>query len=226
MTWQTIDTAPKDTGSEKKRTGITDLTRRGSLTRGDLRSRCRGGNRAAPIKFRDVKWGADVPKLTNKGLKHYESAKGRIDRGGAAWKPKPGAWARRQKARATVRESLRHEDLISEMVYDPETGLFDWRNSSGRRTNRDGRPGALRPDGYIYVSFRRVRYLAHRLAWFYVHGVWPHPVTDHINGNKSDNRIANLRQATHKENAQNVVGPRKGKGGRPRKNRLDTGIDT
>ena len=45
---------------------------------------------------------------------------------------------------------------------------------------------------------------AHRLAWFYVYGSWPNDQIDHINRNKTDNRIANLREVTNKQNQQNA----------------------
>jgi len=48
------------------------------------------------------------------------------------------------------------------------------------------------------------RYYAHRLAWLYVYGVWPDGDTDHINRNKHDNRIANLRSCSRSENMLNV----------------------
>ena len=54
-------------------------------------------------------------------------------------------------------------------------------------------------------------YSSHRLAWLYVHGVWPKNFIDHINGDKSDNRICNLREATRRENAQNLKIHRAGK---------------
>jgi len=47
------------------------------------------------------------------------------------------------------------------------------------------------------------RYLAARLAWFYTHGVWPVGEMDHINRNRDDNRLCNLRVVTRKENCKN-----------------------
>lgn len=48
-----------------------------------------------------------------------------------------------------------------------------------------------------------MQYLAHRLAWFYVYGVWPDPICDHRNQNRADNRLENLRQATSSQNLIN-----------------------
>jgi hypothetical protein len=50
---------------------------------------------------------------------------------------------------------------------------------------------------------RKSDFLAHRLAWFYVHGVWPPVLIDHINGKRSDNRIVNLRLADWRLNMEN-----------------------
>lgn len=58
-------------------------------------------------------------------------------------------------------------------------------------------------NGYIQVGLFGRRYYAHRLAWFLHYGRWPQGELDHVNGNRADNRIENLREVTRDENAQN-----------------------
>jgi hypothetical protein len=57
---------------------------------------------------------------------------------------------------------------------------------------------------YRFVSIGKVRYRAHRLVWFYHHGVWPSELLDHKDGNGLNNRLDNLREATHSTNAFNT----------------------
>lgn len=86
--------------------------------------------------------------------------------------------------------------------YDPETGDFF------RLVTRGGQvPGKVRrkPDalGYMNVGFDGKARKAHRLAWLYMTGEWPTKDIDHINGNPSDNRFENLREATETQNKIN-----------------------
>lgn len=98
------------------------------------------------------------------------------------------------------------ESLRSLIAYDPETGVFT------RKVKRDfnpksvlGKPlGTPYSNGYIGFRVLSRKYLAHRLAWFYVHGVWPVEDIDHVNGNRADNRISNLREATRSQNMANT----------------------
>jgi len=64
--------------------------------------------------------------------------------------------------------------------------------------------GYVGNDGYVRIRASGTRFLAHRLAWFYVHGTWPVGEIDHINGDRSDNRIANLRDVSRLTNRQNM----------------------
>ena len=86
--------------------------------------------------------------------------------------------------------------------YDPDTGIFT-RRTSGGGAKAGSVAGHAAYDGYVYIQADGKRYSAHRLAWLFVHGRWPAEQTDHINGIRSDNRIANLREASNTENQQN-----------------------
>jgi hypothetical protein len=65
--------------------------------------------------------------------------------------------------------------------------------------------GTLDSHGYVQISINRKSYLAHRLAWQYVNGIWPIGRLDHINNIRNDNRIINLREATALSNSWNVA---------------------
>ena len=87
--------------------------------------------------------------------------------------------------------------------YDPETGNLIWRWNIGTHKTAGKVAGCLRANGYKEISVNRKRYNAHRIVWLWHYGVFPANGLDHINGDKSDNRIENLREATKIQNAQN-----------------------
>lgn len=88
--------------------------------------------------------------------------------------------------------------------YCPETGVFTWRMNM-YRTKAGTRAGSVSgANGYVRITLAGVGYKAHRLAWFYVHGVWPDKHVDHINRDRTDNRIENLRLVDQIQNTQNM----------------------
>lgn len=93
-------------------------------------------------------------------------------------------------------------DLVRETLnYDPSTGEFTWKTSSGRA--RAGSVAGTQGTPRCEIRVCGRRYMAHRLAWLYVHGEWPPFEIDHENRDQRDNRISNLRPATHSQNGLN-----------------------
>ena len=86
--------------------------------------------------------------------------------------------------------------------YNSESGVFSWKKRLSNRVNVNDRAGVCY-DGYLLVGINNNQYPAHRLAWFYVYGEWPENQIDHINHNRADNRIINLRLASYKINSMN-----------------------
>ena len=93
------------------------------------------------------------------------------------------------------------------LVYDPDMGIFKWiarpnvRMSHGKVGARAGAAGA---SGYRYIKYQGKLLREHRLAYEFVLGPIPEGMEiDHINGDRADNRISNLRLATHQQNLAN-----------------------
>lgn len=95
------------------------------------------------------------------------------------------------------------EKLREDIGYNPETGKLTWKVSKPGNKRVGSLVGSLRKDGYIHVTYCKRLYYAHRLIWFLVYGVLPVNYIDHINGNRNDNRLSNLRDVTRQENMHN-----------------------
>lgn len=94
--------------------------------------------------------------------------------------------------------------LLEVLAYDPETGVFTWVAPTNRRI-RVGQKAGYRSNGYVYIRVDGATYPAHVLAWLFVTGQWPEREIDHRNRVRNDNRFANLREATRKQNAENLA---------------------
>jgi hypothetical protein len=92
--------------------------------------------------------------------------------------------------------------------YDAVTGEFTW--AVARKGVRAGaKAGTVRGDGYLQIKVGKRAIRAHRLAWFLGHGVWPDGEIDHINGDRLDNRLCNLRVVDRAGNSQNRMSAHK-----------------
>ena len=87
-------------------------------------------------------------------------------------------------------------------VYDKMTGIFTRKTTVGGQV-AGTEIRAIDEKGYVRVKIDRVEHRVHRLAWLYVYGSLPTDQIDHINQDKKDNRIANLREADNTLNQRN-----------------------
>jgi hypothetical protein len=100
--------------------------------------------------------------------------------------------------------ALTAQVLRSIASYDPGTGIFTAKTEREGSYRKIGDElGTVNVLGYVVIRIEKKLYLGHRLAWLYMTGEWPTGGLDHANGTRSDNRWANLRCATQRQNLQN-----------------------
>lgn len=105
--------------------------------------------------------------------------------------------------------SVTAEQVRELLNYDPETGVFTWRNQRGRCRAGDV-AGSIDPvHGYRRIKIGPKLHLAHRLAWLVTHGEIADRFVDHINRVRHDNRLCNLRVVDRATNGRNRKGANK-----------------
>lgn len=90
------------------------------------------------------------------------------------------------------------EYIRSHFSYNHSTGIIS-------RNDRANSNGSYDKDGYLILKIKKKQYKAHRVAWFLYYGVFPTKEIDHINRNRSDNRIVNLREVFREGNLLNTT---------------------
>lgn len=96
-------------------------------------------------------------------------------------------------------------DIKKALHYAPDTGDFFWLQTLSSKRRAGSKAGCLSTDtGYIKIRYKNKLYLAHRLAWYFTNGEIPVGyMIDHINGDKSNNSINNLRLVDGVQNSFN-----------------------
>lgn len=120
-----------------------------------------------------------------------------------------------------AKRQLPSPEVLRQLLrYEPETGQFFWKERGPEwfsaeiyqkafNTRYAGAEALTGRDkfGYLSGSVQNCSVKAHRVAWAHFYGVWPACEVDHINGDKSDNRIDNLRDVTRSVNGRNLSVP-------------------
>lgn len=102
-------------------------------------------------------------------------------------------------------------DALRLLDFDAEAGVFYWRPREARTPvgmtwnakHAGKRAGGLNSQGYWVITINSIHHREHHLVWLVVYGRWPKEI-DHVDGDRTNNRISNLREVSRSENRKNV----------------------
>lgn len=101
-----------------------------------------------------------------------------------------------------VSDPITRDQAAAVFAYDPETGIIKWKVET--HMCAPGQVAGYLTRGYVEITFRDKRYLAHHLIWLLVYGRLPEADVDHRDLCRSNNRLENLRDATRTQNNGNL----------------------
>ena len=125
----------------------------------------------------------------------------------------PGFNITRQKGSVMPSQLITHAEIQQLFDYDKNTGDLIWKVDLRPRAKAGAVAGFIATDNYRRIGIKGRAYLGHRLVWLYCTGSWPKEFIDHIDGNRLNNRIENLRNASRSDNNRNVALQRNNKSG-------------
>lgn len=113
-----------------------------------------------------------------------------------------------------MKKKLSLQEIKERLAYNPNTGMFMWvMRFNNKHSLRVPFSGTINGSGYLYVTVGGICYRANRLAWALHYGNWPTNLIDHEDGDKTNNKINNLRDVTNtvnmcnsKKNSRNTSG--------------------
>lgn len=163
------------------------------------------------LKKRD-RFGAFTPagyrcSNLNEMLLSYRTATGdqrkNLERGMAIQARELAELSNQPQLKRNIQE-LTLERLREVLDYDPLTGALTWRIRLSPKCRMGEPAGQIGVGGYRKTRIDGTYHTSSHLAWFHFYGIPPMGLLDHENRDKSDDRIENLREATHSQNSQNI----------------------
>ena len=109
----------------------------------------------------------------------------------------------------SARKPLTIERIRDALYYSPKTGNFFWKNPNKSSNRKPGSPAGYWSDAYdggprLLITIDGEEHYGHRIAFAHFFGWWPEQLIDHKDGDPANNRIVNLREASHTENTRNA----------------------